>query len=177
MANAYQWPELDNTDDASIVSTDTSYTITTGDTGEGIHDIYSVYNVTKEYYLTSRPYGWIRDQLTMDTQTGNPMYFAYGGETSDGTTTIYLYPTSDGSYTIRTSYNKKPDLNNTFNDSTYISMPELPVILRAYAMAISERGEDGGNSYSEIDMMAREALSDSIALYMKNTPGICWYAN
>lgn len=175
-SNAYEWPELDGTDDASVTSSDTSFTITTGDTGEGIHDIHSVYNVTDEVFLKPAPYKWVRDKLSTDTDTNTPTYYAYGGETADGTTTIHIYPTSDGSYTLRTSYNRKPDLNNTFNDSTFIKMPEVPVILKAYALAVSERGEDGGANYNEMDNAAREALSDAIAIYESNRPNTLWQA-
>jgi hypothetical protein len=173
-SNAYEWPELDGTDDTAIAASDTSWTITTGDTGEGIFDIHSVFNVTDDCFLKKATYKWIRDKLSDDTTQNRPTHFAYGGETADGTTTLHLYPTSDGTRTLRTSYNRKPDLNNTFNDSTVILMPELPVILRAWALAISERGEDGGSTYNEVDQSARESLSDAIALYDSNTPPTMW---
>lgn len=168
VANAYEWPQLDETDDASISATDTSYTITSGDSGEGVHDIHSVFNVTTEKFLFPRPYKWVRDRLTDNTDQEEPLFYAYGGETADGTTTIHFYRTSNDSYTIRTSFNRKPDLKNTLSDSTFIKLPEMPIILAAYALAVSERGEDGGTTFNEADAEARMSLSDTIALYAGN---------
>ena len=176
-SNAYDWPELDEAIESAVTASDTSFTITTGDSGEGVHDVHSIYNVTDDCFLRSAPYKWVRDRLSAYDEQNKPTHYAYGGETADGTTTVHLYPTVDGSYTLRTSFNRKPDMNNTFNDSTFIKMPELPVILKAYALAVSERGEDGGMNYNEMDNMAREALSDAIALYDNNHNGTQWYAN
>ncbi len=53
-------------------------------------------------------------------------------------------------------------------------MPEMPVILKAWALAVSERGEDGSATYNELDHQARESLSDAIALYDSNTPPTRW---
>ena len=176
-ANAYEWPQLDETQNASISASDSSFTITSGDSGEGVHDIHSVYNVTEETWLRPKSYKYIRDKLTSDDDQSTPIFYAYGGETADGTTTIYFYPISDASYTLKVSYNRKPDVNNTFSDSTFIKIPEIPIILKAYALAVSERGEDGGAGYNEIDLQANMALGDAIALYESNNnyENSCWH--
>jgi hypothetical protein len=177
-ANAYQWPQLDETQDVAISASDTSFTIT-GDSGEGVHDIHSIYNVTEDYFLKRSNYKTVQDKLSDDTDTNRPLEFAYGGETADGTTTIHFYPISSGSYTLRTSYNRKPDLNNTFSDSTFIKLPEMPIILKAWARAVSERGEDGGAISNEIEMQAQAALSDAIALHESNnnSGNTTWYVS
>lgn len=176
-ANAYEWPQFDEIQDASISASDTSFTITTGDSGEGVHKIHSVYNVTDEFWMRPKSYKYVRDRLSVDTDQQIPNFYAYGGETADGTTTIHFYPTSNGTYTLRVSYNRKPDLNNTFSDSTFIKIPEIPIILKAHALAVSERGEDGGQSFSEIDAQANMALGDAIALYESNNDytNSSWY--
>ena len=38
----------------------------------------------------------------------------------------------------------------------------LPIILKAYAMAISERGEDGGIGFNEADKAANIAMGDAL---------------
>lgn len=175
-ANAYDWPEFDETVDSNITASATSFTISSGDSGEGIYNIHSIYNVTDECFMKAVNYRWLRDKLSVDDDQNKPVYYAYGGEKTDSTTTIHIYPASDSSYTLRTSFNRKPDVNNSFENSTVIKLPEMPIILKAYALAVSERGEDGGIGYAEADMMARESLSDAIALYNGNTEGLRWYA-
>lgn len=176
-ANAYNWPEFDETQDIAISASDTSMVITSGDSGGGVHQVHSIYNTTDDCFLKENNYKNIRDRLSDDTETNLPSMYAYGGETADGTTTIHFYPTSDSSYTLRVNYNRKPDLKNTFSDSTFIKTPELPIILSAWAMAISERGEDGGALSNEIDLKAKAALADVITLYENNTnfENSAWY--
>ena len=175
-ANAYQWPQLYETQDVAISADDTSFTIT-GDSGEGVFDIESVYSTTNKNFLRANSYKNLRDRLSYDTNTNTCSEYAYGGETSDGTTTIYLFPTSSGSDTLRVNYNRKPDLSNTFSDSTFIKLPELPIVLKAWARAVSERGEDGGMSSNEIEIQAQIALSDSIALHESNNNASNTYWN
>lgn len=168
-SNAYQWPQLDETQDVAIVANDTSFTITT-DSGEGIGQIYSIYNVTDEIYMSPMAYRELRDRLTDDTDTHQPRFYSYIGQTAASTSTFYFYPKSDASYTLRVSYSRKPDLSNTMDDSTFVKIPEMPVILRSWALAISERGEDGGALSNEVDMMFMNSLADSISLYESNNP-------
>jgi len=176
-ANAYEWPQLDETVDTAISASDTSFTITSGDSGEGVYKIHSVYDVTNEYWLREKAYKYIRDRLSVDADQSEPIFYAYGGETADGTTTIHFYPTNNATRTLRVSFNRKPNLKNTYDDSTYIKLPDLPIILRAHALAISERGEDGGANYSEIDLQANMALGDAISLYESNNDytNSSWY--
>lgn len=168
VCNAYNWPELQETQDVAITSSDTSFTITSGDSGEGVADVTSVYNTTDECFLARANKKWVLDKLSSYTSQNKPSHFAYGGETAQSTSTYHIYPTSDASYTLRVNFNRKPDLNNTFSDSTFLLTPELPVILRALSLAVSERGEDGGATSNEVDMMAGHALADAISLYESN---------
>lgn len=167
-ANAYPWPQLDETQDVVISSGDTNFTITSGDSGEGVHSIHSVYNVTEECFMNNSNYKSVRDKLSFETDSNQPYEYAYGGATADGETTIHFYPKSDATYTLRVNYNRKPSLNNTFATTTYIKLPEMPIILKAWAKAVSERGEDGGMISNEIEIQAQAALSDAIALYESN---------
>jgi len=167
VCNAYSWPELQETQDVAISATDTSFTIT-GDSGEGIADVTSVYNVTEECFLSPSNKKWVTDRLSWDTDTNQPSWYAYGGETAASTSTYHLYPTSDASYTLRVNFNRKPDVNNTLTDATFLKTPELPVVLRALSLAVSERGEDGGASANEVDTQAANALADAISLYEAN---------
>ena len=53
-------------------------------------------------------------------------------------------------------------------DSLLVS--EQPVILRAYAKAISERGEDSGLAYRDAVINAEKSLSDAIAIDATRVP-------
>jgi len=165
-SNAYQWPQLHETQDIAITAGDTTAVIT-GDSGEGVYDIHSVYNVTDECFLRASNYKSIQDKISSDTDQNKPSEYAYAGVSSAGST-INIYPTSDASYTLRVSYNRKPNLSNTFDDTTFIKVPSEVIILNAWSKAIAERGEDGGAQSNLVAMQAKEALSDAIALYESN---------
>ena len=172
-ANAYPWPSLNENQSISLVAGDTSFTITT-DSGEGIGQIHSVYNSTQESYLIPKNYQEVISRLNEDSDQNQPSWYAYAGQTAASTTTFAIYPTSNGSYTLKVNYNRKPDLSNTFDGSTFIKIPEMPVVLRAWSLAISERGEDGGALSNEVDMMFSNSLADSIALFDGNKPQTVW---
>ena len=167
-SNAYQWPQLDETQDVAISATDTSFDITSGDSGEGVHDIHSLYNTTDGNFLRTSNYKSVRDKLSNSTDQNIPSEYAYGGVTGDGSTTIHFYPTSNASYTLRVNFNRKPNLSNTFDDTTFIKIPSEVIVLNAWSKAIAERGEDGGAQSNLISQQARAALSDAIGLYESN---------
>ena len=74
---------------------------------------------------------------------------------------MQLYPTPDDARTVRVyGYVSQADLSA---DDDSLSIPEYPVILGAYARAVSERGEDAGNAYDETVREYQSALNDAIA--------------
>ena len=79
---------------------------------------------------------------------------------------IKLHPTPTGVESIRflvVKYTAEKDLDGT-DDADAITIPSLPVVLNAYARAVSERGEDGGIGINEADIAYRSALADAISL-------------
>jgi hypothetical protein len=48
-------------------------------------------------------------------------------------------------------------------DATKINVPHQPIVQMAFAMALRERGETGGQSAAEQFAVASTALSDAIA--------------
>ena len=52
-----------------------------------------------------------------------------------------------------------------------ILVPDNPVIQLAYAMALRERGETGGQSAAEQFIVAQGALADAIAIDANRQPG------
>jgi len=113
--------------------------------------------------------------LTTDTpQTEEPQYYSFNGVSSDGDTLIDFYPIPDAAYTILFNANvRSVDLEA---DDDILIVPDKPVALLAYAMAVEERGEDGGASATSAYMKAKSSLSDSIALdAAKHPEQTIWY--
>ena len=73
-----------------------------------------------------------------------------------------LYPVPDAVYSITVRLVKRsPDI---LADTDTVKVPFLPVQAMAYAMALEERGEDGGVSPVSAKALAQGYLSDAIAL-------------
>lgn len=87
---------------------------------------------------------------------------------------VHRIPTTSIDLTC-TVYIPQAELSNA---ADVLSVPAIPVYMRAYALAISERGEDGGNLYQEIDQKADMALTDAIMLDSNNRQSeLVWTAN
>jgi hypothetical protein len=52
-------------------------------------------------------------------------------------------------------------------DATVLTVPEAPVLERAYCFALRERGEDGGTSFTEADDEAVDALNMAVGRDME----------
>ena len=73
-----------------------------------------------------------------------------------------MYPIPDGIQNIYFNlYKPQPQLTDA---STTIFVPSEPVVKYAYAMAVAERGEDGGIAAQEATALANLSLSDHIAM-------------
>lgn len=100
--------------------------------------------------------------LYPEDKTGRPDYWIMSGniKNANGDTSILFWPTPDASYTVRAyAWLGQGDIST---DTVYVKVPSLPVVLRAYALAIQERGEDVGVSYSEADERAQQALLNAV---------------
>ena len=99
--------------------------------------------------------------LNGESSKGSPMYYNFNG-VSNGDTQVDLYPIPDKVYNIYFNlYKPQPQLTDA---STEILVPSEPVVKYAYAMAVAERGEDGGLSSQEATALAATSLSDHIAM-------------
>jgi hypothetical protein len=72
-----------------------------------------------------------------------------------------VFPPPDGVYNLRFNVVKRTTALSADTDT--FEVPTRPVILLATAMAIEERGEDGGQQSVNAYIMAQNALSDAIA--------------
>lgn len=163
--DAHNWTMLRTHVDVTTSSSDNTYTLTNaGDRAR----VLGAYNTTDDYFLKMVDHNWFTLATNTDSTTGQPLYYRYKG-TDTGDPVIEVYPTPDGIYTLR--FDTVVPQDDLDNGGTTISVPFYPVVLRTWSLAVSERGEDQGVLYSEIDDMYETALADAIAQDASRVPG------
>ena len=104
------------------------------------------------------------------TSNGSPLYYRLNG------TDISFYPTPDAAYTIKLHIVLPQD--DLTEAATTLTIPEQPVVLGAYALALSERGEDGGTGQSlatnRLDAVLADFIGKDSARTLNET---LWYAS
>jgi hypothetical protein len=112
--------------------------------------------------------------LNQNTTKGTPYYYSFNGISSDGDTQVDIYPIPDKAYDLR--FNVVLRTDDLSGDADTFKVPTKPIELLAYAMAVEERGEDGGASPVSAFVRANNALQDSIALdAAKHPEETIWY--
>jgi hypothetical protein len=102
--------------------------------------------------------------------TGEPLYYAFNGINSTNYTTnlkVDLSPVPTEVHKISFDYIKPQDELKLSLEA--LKVPFQPVLLAAWARAISERGEDGGTQSSLMAQEARDALNQAIIVDSGNT--------
>jgi len=159
----HDWLNLRETVNITTVSGTKNYNL---NSGQEIKILDSINNTTGNHLRqVSRAY---INTVTYPTQdTGEPMYYGFNGSDSLNNLKIDLSPEPKEAHVISFDIIKYQDDLKTA--STAIKVPEKPVILGAWARAISERGEDGGTQSSAMAVEANEALKQAIILDSGNT--------
>ena len=101
---------------------------------------------------------------------GEPLYYAFNGTNSTNYTTnlkVDLSPIPTEVHKISFDYVKNQDELKLSLEA--LKIPTQPVLLAAWARAISERGEDGGTQSSLMAVEADEALKNAIMIDSANT--------
>lgn len=110
---------------------------------------------------------------TGNAATGDPLYWristyakSQGVDTNGasyfrGDPIIDIYPVTVSVYEYR--FNAWAPQHDFTEGSTEMWVPHWPVILGAYARAVSERGEDQGMSFADAQRLYTSALNDAIA--------------
>lgn len=121
-----------------------------------------VFNDTEDVFLQKAPsMRWMSARLNDNDATNNqPSHFDINGQSS-GDPQVDLYPIPDGVYTI--NFNMVIPQDDLSSDSTSLIVPDYPVLLGAWAKAMEDRGEDGGNSVASVYRRYHDALSDAIS--------------
>jgi len=121
------------------------------------------YNATTQSRLQLITQNEMNTKTVLNTAaSGSPSEFSLGAIDSSGNQAITLYPTPDGSYTLKFDMIVREADLELAADVT--NLPTQPVVLYAWAMATRERGETGGMSAQEIFGLADKALGDALSL-------------
>lgn len=162
----------------------TTLTLTTGDsifnyelTGfKNSSTLLNAWNDTSNIEMQYKDAAWFDQEFLMaDPQHGIPTYYSFNGVSSDGDVQVDIYPIPDGVYSVRFNVTTKGTPLSA--DSDIIDIPSRPVILLATAMAIEERGEDGGQQSANAYGSYRTALADEIAADAARHPEeTIWYS-
>ena len=159
--HAWDWNVLKETITVTTAASVSDYQFHNADV-----KILEAINDDKDWYMRviTDDYRMKHDYL-INLADGSPFFYSFQGKTGDYSK-IKLIPTPTGVESIQfltVKYTPEYALDGT-DDSTEITIPSLPVVLNAYAQAVSERGEDGGISINEADIRYRQVLADSIAM-------------
>jgi hypothetical protein len=138
--------------------------------------VLDVFNDTDDIEMQYKDGSWFNKEfLTASPQNGSPLFYNFNGVSSDGDTKVDVYPIPDGVYSLK--FNVTLRNLPLSADADTLVIPSRPVILLATAMAIEERGEDGGQQSINAYAAAKSALADEIALDAARHPeDTLWYS-
>ena len=159
----HDWQILRETVDITTVAGTKNYNLSSGQEFK-ILDVIN--NATgNELLQVSRAY--LNRERYPTASTGEPHYYGFNGADSSNNLKVDLSPTPSKAEIISFDMIKYQDVLT--NASTVVKIPTKPLILGAYARALSERGEDGGTQSSIAAQEAASAISQAIMMDAGNT--------
>ena len=154
----HDWLNLRETVDISTVAGTKNYNLSSGQEIK----IVDVVNNTTGIHLNQVSRQYINTVKYPTDDTGEPLYYAFNGSDSSNNLKVDLSPVPTEAHTISFDIVKPQD--DLTLAATVLKIPSKPVILGAWARAISERGEDGGTQSSVVGFEMKEALNQAIIL-------------
>ena len=170
--DAWDWSALRTTLTVTTSANVFNYNLT----GSGNRvTILDVVNDTSNFFMKYQTAHWFNNQfLNSSPPEGSPLYYSFNGIDANGDTAVDVFPVPNGVYSLRfNSILRTPELTE---DTDTVTVPSLPVVAIAYAMALRERGETGGQSSVEAYAYAQQLLGDAIALDASKHPEETIYA-
>lgn len=139
-------------------------------------EVLDVWNDTSNIEMQYKSAHWFNAEfLTGSTQAGQPTFYNFNGVTSDGDAQVDIYPVPDRVYSLLFNVSLRNMILAA--DTDVINVPARPVTLLALAMAIEERGEDGGQQSVNAYMAGQSALADEISYDAARHPeDTVWYS-
>jgi hypothetical protein len=154
----HDWLVLRETVDVSTVDGTKNYNLSSGQEIK----IIDVINQTTANNLVQVSRQYMNSVKYPSEASGEPMYYAFNGADSSNNLKVDLTPIPSSAQTISFDIVKYQD--SLTSASTALKIPSEPVILGAWARAISERGEDGGTQSGIVAVEAAEAINQAIIL-------------
>ena len=168
----HDWLNLRETVNISTVAGTKNYNLSSGQEIK----ILDVINNNTGIHLNQVSRNYINTIKYPTDDTGEPLYYAFNGSDSSNNLKIDLSPVPTEAHTLSFDI-VKPQSELTLA-ATVLKIPSKPVILGAWARAISERGEDGGTQSSLMAQEANDAIKQAIMLDSGNTQYESdWYVN
>ena len=159
----HDWLVLRETKDIATISGTRNYSLASGQEIK----LIDVINQATGANLVQVSRQYINSTLYPSENSGEPLYYAFNGADSSNNLKVDLEPIPNSVQTISFDIVKFQDVLKTA--TTVLKIPEKPVILGAWARAISERGEDGGTQTSIVAAEVSESLNQAIMLDSGNT--------
>lgn len=158
--DSHNWNALSNTIVFNTVNNVREYTVT--GSGQRFKTEY-VFNDTDDTDMRYMSNEWMSRQfyLADTTQRAAPIYYNYNGVDGNDTK-VQVWPIPDGVYTLRFDL-CIPQLDLSA-DNDILKVPDHLVEMLAHAKAVAERGEDGGQAFTELYQIYRLALADAISI-------------
>jgi hypothetical protein len=155
---AWDWSGLRTTLSATTTAGVFSYELNNAGTST---EILNVINDTTDNFLRYASSSDF-DRWYLNPISGEPQYYTWNGISNDNDIQVDIYPKPDSAYTLRFNIIKRGVELSSDTDITLA--PSKAIELLAYAKAVEERGEDGGQSAQGAYRTAERALSDAIAI-------------
>ena len=158
--DATDWIQLRETISLPATATNFAYSLTGAGTG---FRILQVFEDTEDYELRPAPsFRWMNRQLlTNNPSTGAPTTYDINGADSNGDAIVNLWPIPEKSYSVNVNLVVKSHL---VDDADTTPVPYMPIVLRAYMLAVDERGDDDGASLEILWNAYTESLASAVAI-------------
>ena len=170
---AWDWSPLRNTLTVTTTPNVFNYELNGAKNNSKILQVWNDTSNIEMQYQTSK---WFDSEFLMaPPQIGIPTFYNFNGVSADGDILVDIYPIPDTTYDLR--FNITQRNVPLENDADTVVLPTRPIILLATAMAIEERGEDGGQQSMNAYAAAQSALADEIAMDAARHPeDTIWYS-
>lgn len=123
--------------------------------------VLDIFNDTDDFLITQKSTKWFDLRfLVTPVYKGSPQHYNFNGVDTNGDSQVDFYPIPDGVYSIRV--NCIAPQNPLSADTDVLLVHSGVVIEGAIALAIDERGDDGGNTMQR--KIYADMLSDLIAI-------------
>lgn len=160
--DAFNWDALHQTIEVTLTPDEPTLSVMNGgDVTNQRTRIIEVYNQTEDDYLLKTTRDHIRRLAYDDATTQQSQYYSLDGYDSNQNIKLVVHPTPANADVLQiTCYNPQDDL---VDGNDVFTVPWIPIYLRAYYMAVRERGDDAGTSLPEIFDEYMKALGDAMA--------------